>query len=76
MSLVRKLLFALQTDWYPVESMPWLVEALRVIAEANFSADEVVKPIVAFLAANLHEGTTHRSYIFVFLQPLTRLLLL
>lgn len=76
MSLVRKLLFALQTDWYPLESMPGLVEALKVIAEANFSADEAVKPIVAFLAANLHEGTTRRSYIFVFLQPLTWLLLL
>ena len=56
MSLVRKILFALQTDWYPVESVPWIVEALKVVAEANFSADEAVKPIVAFLAANLHEG--------------------
>ncbi|THH31660.1 hypothetical protein EUX98_g2544 [Antrodiella citrinella] len=55
MGLVRKLLFALQTDWYPLDSVPWLVEALRVVAEASFSADDVVKPIVAFLAANLHE---------------------
>lgn len=56
MSLVRKVLFALQTDWYPLESVPWLIEALRAVAEANFTAEDAVKPIVAFLAANLHEG--------------------
>ncbi|KAH8103359.1 beach-domain-containing protein [Cristinia sonorae] len=56
MSLVRKLLFALQTDWYPIESLPWLVEALRVTTEANFTAEDAIKPIVAYLAANLHEG--------------------
>lgn len=56
MSLVRKLLFALQTDWYGMDSVQWVVEALRVVAEANFSGNDAVKPIVAYLAANLHEG--------------------
>lgn len=61
---MRKLLFALQTDWYGMDSVQWLVEALRVVAEANFSANDAVKPIVAYLAANLHEGEL-KHYLLV-----------
>ena len=56
MNVVRKFLFALQTDWYLSESIPWLIETLKVVAEATFSTDDVIKPIVAYLAANLHPG--------------------
>lgn len=56
MGLVRKLLFAVQTDWYCRDDLSHLIDALKVVAEANFTKDEAIKPIVSYLAANLHEG--------------------
>ncbi|KAF8154493.1 hypothetical protein B0H34DRAFT_660452 [Crassisporium funariophilum] len=56
MNLVRKLLFALQADWYPQDSLVYLIEALNVAAKSNFEKDEAIKPIVSYLAANLQEG--------------------
>ncbi|KAF8208087.1 hypothetical protein K438DRAFT_1667321 [Mycena galopus ATCC 62051] len=53
--LVRKLLFALQTNWYQPEVVPYVIEALKAAAHANFSKEEAIKPIVSYLAANLHE---------------------
>ncbi|KAF7343336.1 hypothetical protein MVEN_01765900 [Mycena venus] len=53
--LVRKLLFALQTNWYQPEVIPYVVEALKAAAQANFSKEEAIKPIVSYLAANLHD---------------------
>ncbi|KDQ53971.1 hypothetical protein JAAARDRAFT_61057 [Jaapia argillacea MUCL 33604] len=35
-----------------------IVDALKVVAQANFSTDEVIKPTVSYLAANLHDGST------------------
>ncbi|TBU31477.1 beach-domain-containing protein [Dichomitus squalens] len=57
LGVVRKLLFVLQTDWYPNDMLPFLLETLKVVAEANFSIDEAIRPIVSYLAANLHEPT-------------------
>lgn len=54
--LIRKFLYAIQVDWYQLESIPWLVDKLKLIAAADFSADTTIKPIVAYLAANLHYG--------------------
>ncbi|KAJ7856539.1 beach-domain-containing protein [Mycena leptocephala] len=54
--LVRKLLFALQTNWYQPEVVPYVIEALKAAALANFSKDEAIKPLVSYLAANLHGG--------------------
>ncbi|KAJ6588193.1 beach-domain-containing protein [Mycena capillaripes] len=54
--LVRKLLFALQTNWYQPEVVPFVVEALKSAAQANFSKEEAIKPIVSYLAANLHSS--------------------
>ncbi|KAJ7337518.1 beach-domain-containing protein [Mycena albidolilacea] len=53
--LVRKLLFALQTNWYQPEVIPYVIEALKAAALANFSKEEAIKPLVSYLAANLHE---------------------
>ncbi|RPD65419.1 beach-domain-containing protein [Lentinus tigrinus ALCF2SS1-7] len=55
MGVVRKLLFALQTDWYPNDLFPFLLDTLKVVAEANFSIDDAIRPIVSYLAANLHD---------------------
>jgi hypothetical protein len=63
MAVVRKILFALQMDWYQPGSIPYVVNALKVSAQANFSKDDAIKPIVSYLAARLHEGS---SVLFTF----------
>lgn len=59
--LVRKFLFVLQTNMYQHDVLPYLMDALRVTALQNFSVEESIKPIVAYLAANLHE----REFIYI-----------
>ncbi|KDR79337.1 hypothetical protein GALMADRAFT_223566 [Galerina marginata CBS 339.88] len=68
--LVRKILFALQTDWYNfsagqdgAEMLGQLVEALGATLKAPGGFEkEDVKAVVAYLAANLHEsGYPNRS---------------
>lgn len=54
--VVRKLLFVLQMEWYPEEMIGDLIGALKVVAQTHFSTDETIKPLVSYLAANLHEG--------------------
>ncbi|KAJ7143646.1 beach-domain-containing protein [Mycena filopes] len=54
--VVRKLLFALQTNWYQPEVVPYVVDALKSAAQAGFGKEEAIKPIVSYLAANLHGG--------------------
>ncbi|KAI0646236.1 beach-domain-containing protein [Trametes meyenii] len=61
MAVVRKLLFVLQTDWYGPDMLPFLLDTLRVVAEANFSIDDAIRPIVSYLAANLHEDSSGSS---------------
>jgi hypothetical protein len=56
LNLVRKLLFALQTDWFATEMVNKLVETLGVVCRTDFSRDGAIKPLVSYLAANLHEG--------------------
>jgi hypothetical protein len=55
-SIVQKFLFVLQAGWYQPEMIPAVINALRAVAQAQFTADEAIKPIVSYLAANLHEG--------------------
>lgn len=61
MGLVRKLLFVLQTDWYDMSMTKDIVAILREIILKKWNRDEVAKPIVAYLAANLHEGIVIRD---------------
>ncbi|KAG6889353.1 hypothetical protein C0992_005581 [Termitomyces sp. T32_za158] len=53
--LVRKLLFALQMDWFHQEMVPLMLDALRAAIRSRFSKEDTIKPVVAYLAANLHE---------------------
>ncbi|PPQ75051.1 hypothetical protein CVT24_010464 [Panaeolus cyanescens] len=55
MSLLRKLLFTLQTDWYSQDMIPFLVDVMGAVMKASFGKDDTIKPVVAYLAANLHE---------------------
>ncbi|KAH7890525.1 hypothetical protein F5I97DRAFT_1922982 [Phlebopus sp. FC_14] len=52
-SITRKLLFALQSSWYPLESVPYVVNALMVVMQSHFTAEEAIKPVVSYLSANL-----------------------
>lgn len=56
MNAVRRFLFALQTNWYQLESVPWLVDTMKLIVQSDLSTNDVIKPLVAYLAANLHQG--------------------
>ncbi|KAG6816009.1 hypothetical protein H0H87_009501 [Tephrocybe sp. NHM501043] len=55
LGLVRRLLFVLQTDWFHQDMTPFVLDALKAAIRANFSKDDTIKPVVAYLAANLHE---------------------
>lgn len=62
LGVVRKILFALQTNWFSTpELLEQLISALKIVSQACFIADETIKPIVSYLAANLHEDRTRAS---------------
>ena len=63
MNVVRKLLFAVQTDYYALEAIPWLVDTLRTVAQADLSMNHVFKPLVQYLAAYLHTGELYGSLV-------------
>ena len=70
--LVRKFLFVLQTNLYQHDVLPFLMDALRVAALQNFSVDDSIKPLVAYLAANLHTRMSAAGIVdieFTLLQP-------
>ncbi|KAF8652783.1 hypothetical protein AX16_004175 [Volvariella volvacea WC 439] len=53
--LVRRILFAIQAEWFEDDMMVYLMDALKITAtRMGFEKDDVVKPIVSYLAANLH----------------------
>lgn len=58
MNIVRKLLFAVQADWYHGDMLQGVIDVLAVVAEMIFSKEETIKPIVSYLAANLPEGAS------------------
>jgi hypothetical protein len=53
---IRKLLFVLQTEMYPRQMAPALVQSLTTFLRYHFSADAAIKPVISYLAANLHDG--------------------
>ncbi|KAG1810733.1 hypothetical protein EV424DRAFT_1422048 [Suillus variegatus] len=61
LGIVRKLLFAIQSVWYPQESIPLVVNTLVLVAQSSFTAEEAIKPIVSYIAATLAEETCLQS---------------
>lgn len=57
MGVVRKILFAFQADWYNGDLVQNFMEVLRVCSEMVFSKEDTIKPLVSYVAANLHEGS-------------------
>jgi len=69
-SPIRKLLFVLQTEMYSHQMAPALIQSLTTFLRHHFSADAAIKPVISYLAANLHEGGTANSSESVpFLTP-------
>lgn len=56
LGIVRKLLFVIQSAWYPQESIALVVNTLVLVAQSSFTAEEAIKPIVSYIAATLAEG--------------------
>ena len=56
-NIPRKLLYVLQSDMYSNDMIPQLVQTIGVYIRHHFVADVSIKPVVSYLAANLHEGT-------------------
>ncbi len=56
LGLIRRLLFVLQTEWYQHDIIPHLIEVLKAAAQANFSKEDTIKPMVSYIAARLNEG--------------------
>ncbi|KAG8221472.1 hypothetical protein J3R82DRAFT_1685 [Butyriboletus roseoflavus] len=54
LKLVRRLLFAIQSLWYPPETVTHIVNALSIVMQAHFSAKDTIKPIASYIAANVH----------------------
>ncbi|KAF8547687.1 beach-domain-containing protein [Imleria badia] len=53
LNLVRRLLFALQSPWYPPETVGYIASALGVVMQAHFSANDAIKPVASYIAANV-----------------------
>jgi len=56
LNLVRRLLFAIQSPWYPPEMVSHIVNALGVVMQAHFSANDAIKPVASYIAANATSG--------------------
>lgn len=56
LNIVRRLLFAMHSSWYPLETVPHIVNALSVVMQAYFSANDAIKPVASYIAANATSG--------------------
>lgn len=61
LGLVRRMLFVLQLDWFSQDIIPALVDALRAAARNHFSKEDAIKPLVSYLAVNLHHDASGAS---------------
>ncbi|TFK23845.1 beach-domain-containing protein [Coprinopsis marcescibilis] len=59
LGLVKKVLFALQANWFKGDAEECLINVLQLAAQSNFTTEDAIKPLVSYLAANLHENSAH-----------------
>ncbi|CCA74831.1 related to WD repeat and FYVE domain-containing protein 3 [Serendipita indica DSM 11827] len=57
-NIPRKLLYVLQGDLYSNDMIPQLVQTVGVYLRHHFVADVSIKPVVSYLAANLHDDVS------------------
>lgn len=58
-NILRRLLFAMQSPWYPPETLSHIVNALGVVMQAHFSANDAIKPVASYIAANVNSGMSN-----------------
>jgi hypothetical protein len=58
LNIPRKLLFALQTNWFGLELVPNILKALGAAIEALHTPEDSIKPLIQYMAANLHDDPT------------------
>ncbi|KIM59893.1 hypothetical protein SCLCIDRAFT_1217340 [Scleroderma citrinum Foug A] len=51
LEIVRKLLFALQSTWYPDETIPHVINAIVISMQGHFPAADVIKPVISYISA-------------------------
>jgi hypothetical protein len=56
LNIVRRLLFAVQSSWYAPEMISHIVNALGVVMQAHFSANDAIKPVASYIAAHVTSG--------------------
>ncbi|KAG2357108.1 hypothetical protein BDR07DRAFT_1421270 [Suillus spraguei] len=61
LGIVRKLLFAIQSAWYPQESISLAVNTLELVAQSSFTTEEAIKPIVSYVVAALADESRSLS---------------
>ncbi|KAG6865428.1 hypothetical protein C0991_002666 [Blastosporella zonata] len=74
LGLVRKLLFVLQTDWFPHNMVPFVMDALKAAIRANFSKDDTAEQVLEILISTISIQSFHTQ--FAAALPLTRICLL
>ncbi|KAI6008605.1 hypothetical protein EDC04DRAFT_2871453 [Pisolithus marmoratus] len=53
LGIVRKLVFALQSTWYPAETVPHLVNAIVIVVQGRFPPNDVIKPVMSYISAHI-----------------------
>ncbi|KAI6157101.1 hypothetical protein BKA82DRAFT_965252 [Pisolithus tinctorius] len=53
LGIIRKLVFALQSTWYPAETVPHLVNAIVVVMQGRFPPNDVIKPVISYISAHV-----------------------
>lgn len=63
LEIVRKLLFALQSTWYPAETISHIINAIVVFMQGHFPPTDVIKPVVSYISAHIVIAGVWISYI-------------
>lgn len=63
LEIVRKLLFALQSTWYPDETIPHVINAIVISMQGHFPAADVIKPVISYISAYIVVTGMWISYI-------------
>ncbi|KAI6126006.1 hypothetical protein EDD17DRAFT_1521466 [Pisolithus thermaeus] len=53
LGIVRKLVFALHSTWYPAETVPHLINAIVVVMQGRFPPNDVIKPVISYISAHI-----------------------
>ncbi|KAI6121096.1 hypothetical protein F5141DRAFT_1210770 [Pisolithus sp. B1] len=69
LGIVRKLVFALHSTWYPAETVPHLVNAIVVVMQGRFPPNDVIKPVISYISAHIvtepSDPPSPRSSVFL-----------